>query len=32
LRGEIRIINGATLRWRENIERKKESEEEEREM
>jgi hypothetical protein len=29
--GEIRIANGAAARWRENIERKKESEEEERE-
>jgi hypothetical protein len=31
LRGEVRITNGATVRWRENIERKKESEYEERE-
>jgi hypothetical protein len=23
LRGEVRIINGAAARWRENIERKK---------
>jgi hypothetical protein len=23
LRGEVRIVNGAAVRWRENIERKK---------
>jgi hypothetical protein len=23
LRGEVRITNGATVRWRENVERKK---------
>jgi hypothetical protein len=23
LRGEVRIVNGAAVRWRENVERKK---------